>query len=248
MWWGLGLAALTLLTVLFYPSVREATELNNLLGDSDSIARAFIGDVEDLTSPQGFLNSQLFFLMVPILFLVFAIGQGSGAIAGEEERGTLDLMMCHPLARSRVVTQKFAAMSVAICALGIVLWAGVAVGAAIVGMEIGLGRVAEMTVSGVLLGTVFGAGALALGSATGKRGLCIGVMGALGVTAYFFNALAPAVDFLEPARRLSPFYYYTGADPLTNGLNLTHAGVLIGVAAALVAVAVITFDRRDLGV
>ncbi len=45
-----------------------------------------------------------------------------------------------------------------------------------------------------------------------------------------------------------PFYYYIGADPLTNGLNLAHAGVLIGITAALLAMAIVTFERRDLAV
>ena len=99
-----------------------------------------------------------------------------------------------------------------------------------------------------MLGLTFGALALALGCATGNRGLSIGVASALGVVAYFLNALVPLVEVLEPSRKLSPFYYYIGADPLTNGLNLGHVAVLIGLAVVLLAVAIITFNRRDLAV
>jgi ABC-2 type transport system permease protein len=41
-WWAIGLAAVTLLTVLFYPSIEGSPELNELLGDEDSIMRAFV--------------------------------------------------------------------------------------------------------------------------------------------------------------------------------------------------------------
>ena len=68
-WWALALVAVTLLNVLFYPSIADAPELNELLGDEDSIARAFSGDFSDLTSPEGFLNSQVYFLLLPILLM-----------------------------------------------------------------------------------------------------------------------------------------------------------------------------------
>ena len=68
------------------------------------------------------------------------------------------------------------------------------------------------------------------------------------MVAYFLNALAPLVESLESSRMLSPFYYYIGADPLTNGLNPGHVAVLIGLTAVLLAVALFTFNRRDLAV
>ena len=247
-WWAIGMAALTFITVLFYPSISESSELNDLLGDSDSIMRAFAGDVDDLTSPEGFLTSQLFFLMVPLLFLVFAIARGSGDIAGEEERGTLDLLLSNPLTRSEVLAHKFAAMIVVISILGIVLWLSMVIGAIAVDMDISLGRMAEATVSATLLGMVFGGLALAIGSAKGKRGVSIAVAGVLGVATYFINALTPVVDALEPLNKLSPFYYYIEADPLTNGLNFAHAAVLIGLTILFFAISMVTFERRDLGV
>ena len=247
-WWGIGFAALTFITVLFYPSFSDMPEFNDLLGDEDSLMRAFVGDVSDLTSPEGFLNSQLYFLMVPLLLLVFAIARGSGAIAGEEERGTLDLLLSNPLTRSRVLAQKFAAMIVAILVLTFVLWLGAVLGVVAVDMEISIMRMAEATLSAALLGVAFGALALAMGSATGRRGLSIGVASAVGVATYFLNALAPVVDALEPLSKLSPFYYYIDGDPITNGLNFVHAAVLMGLTAVLLAVALITFERRDLAV
>ena len=246
-WWALGIAALTVLTVLFYPSIKDSPELDELLGDSD-IMRAFVGDVADLTSPEGFLNSQLFFLMVPVVFLVFAIATGSGSIAAEEQRGTLDILLSNPLTRSEVLAHKFAAMIVSTTALAAVLWVSVVVGVVIVDMDISLARVAEATVSATLLGTFFGALALALGCATGGRGLSVGVSGAVAVVAYFINALRPVVEGIEPTRYLTPFYYYIGADPLTNGLELGHVAVLVGATLALFAIAALTFERRDLAV
>ena len=248
MFWAIGVAVLSLLTVLFYPSISEAEELNDIFSDAEALNRVFAGGVEDFTSPEGFLTSQLYALLAPILFLVFVIGQGSGAIAGEEERGSLDILLAYPTTRLQVLVQKFAAMAVATSALGFVMWVSVVVGAAIVSMELSIWRVAEITLSGTLLGIVFGAFALTLGSAFGKRGLSIGVTGAVAITAYFIYALMPLVEGLEPLEKVSPFFYYMAADPLTNGLDPVHAAVLIALSVVLVVIALVTFERRDLAV
>ena len=248
MFWGIGVAALSLVTILFYPAVKDAPDFSKLLEDSEALTRVFAGGFTDLKSPEGYLNSQLYSLLVPILFLIFAIGQGSGAIAGEEEKGTLDIVLSNPTTRFQVLIQKFAAMVAATSVLAVVLWLSVVIGGAIVRMDLSLWRTAQVTLSGMLLGVLFGALALMLGSASGKRGLSTGIAGALALGTYFLYALVPLVDGLEQAEKAFPFYYYIGGDPLTNGLNLANAAVLIGITAAFLAVAIVTFERRDLAV
>ncbi len=248
MYWGAGVAALTVLTVLFYPTISEAEELSQLFDDSDVLAQVFAGGFTDLTTPEGFLNSQLFSLLVPILLIIMAVSAGSGAIAGEEEKGTLDVLLSNPTTRLQVVVHKFAVMVAALAVVAGVMWVSIAVGAFAVDMDVSLVGVGQVTLSGLLLGILFGALALAIGSAKGKKGLAIGVTGAAAVATYFVYALAPIVEELEWAQYLTPMYYYIGDDPLANGLNLLHAGALALASAVLVAVSVFTFERRDLAV
>jgi ABC-2 type transport system permease protein len=247
MLWSIGISALMVFTILFYPSVADSSELDDILNNMpEAFAKLFAGEVSDFTSPEGYLNSQLFVLLMPLLFLFFSISYGSGAIAGEEERGTLDLLLSYPLKRSRVLLEKFAAMVVIILAFGFVFWFSIAVSAVSIGMHISLWRVAEATLSGVCLGLVFGTLALTLGCSSHNRGFSIGATSALGVAAYFLNALAPVVNALEPLQKLSLFYYYIGADPLSNGLDPVHVLVLLGLTVILLAVALLTFNRHDL--
>ena len=106
--------------MLFYPSIREMTELNEIFAtDENPLMKVFVGGITDFTSPEGFVNSQLLIFMVPLLFVVFAIGIGSGSIAGEEEKGTLDFLLAHPLTRESVIVQKFLAMNFAVAWIGV---------------------------------------------------------------------------------------------------------------------------------
>ena len=115
-------------------------------------------------------------------------------------------------------------------------------------MGLNLLRLAAVCFSGFLLAVAFGAVALAVGCARGKRGLGMGVAGALGVYSYMLNALAPLIDWLEPFQVASPFYYYIDANPLSNGLDPVHAAALIGLTALFLGIAIVTFERRDLAV
>ena len=248
-WWCLGIGTLIIITMLFYPAMREMPELNEILAaDENPIMKVFAGDITDFTSPEGFVNSQLLLFIVPLLYIGFAVGIGSGSIAGEEEKGTLDFLLAHPLTRETAIVQKFIAMNFTVAFIGVFAWVSLVIGAAIVDMEIGYSRLAAATFSGVLLGITYGGIAFFFGAAFGKRNSSIGVAAALGIGGYLLNALGPMVGWLKPFTKISPFYYYSSSDPLTNGLDWSHMAVLLVVILLLGGMAILSFKRRDLAV
>jgi beta-exotoxin I transport system permease protein len=247
-WWSVGLVGLTAMMVSVYPSVHENAALNKLVRDYPKALRGFLGlgGALDYTSASGYLSIELFSFVVPLLLIIAAIAAGSGAIAGEEERGTLDLLLSLPVTRTRVVLEKLSALAVELAALGLVLWLALVVGARSAGMEIGAGKLAAATVNAVVLAIVYGALALLLGCATGRRGASIGVAAAAAVGAYVLNSLAPLAHVLAGGRKLSPFYYYAAHNPLRVGLEPLHLLVLVAAAAVLSAAAVAGMRGRDL--
>lgn len=244
--WGIGVVALVLVTVLFYPSIEGNQELNELLEDYPDAARALIGAGElDLVSPAGYLNSQLFALVAPIVVAIFAIGAGAGAVAGDEERGTMELLLAQPLSRTRLVAERSAAMTAGVALLCALTFAATWGGARAVGMEIGAGPIAAACVGLLLLGLVAGAVALAAGCATGRRSAGIATGAAVMTAGYLLDSLGQVIDALAPWRPLSPFRWYDSAARLTDGLA---PGLLVlPAAAAVLAVAGgVLFARRDL--
>ncbi len=249
LWYGIGLIALTALVLAVYPTIRESPDLNRTLQSLPDGVKALIGGTQlDLVSPAGYLQARLFALIIPLIFLIYAIALGANAIAGEEEGGTLDLLLSYPVARGRVVREKALALCLLLSALGLLLWLTLLVGAAAVGMQIGGGRLAAATVSVVLLGFWFGAFALALGCATGKRGMTLGVSAAVAVTGYLVQSLSLLVSVLRPIAKVSPFYLYADGEPLRHGLNLAHVAALLIVTLALFVIALAVFRRRDLAI
>ncbi len=247
-WWSLGLIGFVALIVSVYPTVHSNPSLNKLAQDYPEALQAFIafGGAVDYSSAAGYLGIELFSLMVPLLLLVAAIGTGAGTIAGEEERGTLELLLANPVSRTKVVLEKTAALVFEVAGLGLVLWLALWVGALATDMSISAGHLAAATLSAVLLALAFGAIAVLLGAATGRRAVAVGLTAAVAVAAYLVNGLAPLVHALEVPQKLSPFYHYAAGDPLRHGLSWSHLAVLVAIAVVATALAPVVFSRRDI--
>jgi ABC-2 type transport system permease protein len=248
-WWGLGIALLVAYIMVVYPTIRDNTQYDQLLqAYPEQLKELLLAGTESFTSPSGYLNGALFAMLVPLMFLIFTTGRGANAIAGEEEGKTLDLLLAHPVSRTRVVLEKFLALLVATVILGVIFWLVLWSSAVAVNMDIAASNLAVAMLGAVNLGLLFGALALALGAATGNRSLSLGITATIGVAAYLLNSLGANVEALETVRKLSPFYLYIGAQPLENGLSFGHTAALLGATLVLLLVALAAFNRRDVAV
>lgn len=249
-WWAVGLVGYVVLIVAVWPSVRDNPALIKLHETYPEELKAFIsfGGEFDFGTPTGYLGAELFSLLVPLLLIVAAVGAGARALAGEEERGTLDLLLANPVSRMRLTLETLAALVAEVAGLASVLFVALVAGAAAAGMDVSATDLAAATLSALLLALAFGAIAFALGAATGRRAIAIGVSAAGAVAAYLVNGLAPLVDVIDSIRWLSPWHHYVAGDPLREGIATGHALVLVAIAAVAAVVAVLAFDRRDIGV
>ena len=250
LWWSIGLAGLVVLLLAVYPSIRDNPAMKQMLSEYPEVLREFVsfGGAFDYISPAGYLGAELFSLMAPLLFIIAGITAGARAIAGEEEDGTLDLVLSMPVSRTSVLLQKALAVLVELVILAVVLVVVLWIGTAVVGMDIGVQYLAAGALDLVLLAMVFAMLALLLGAATGRRALSAGIAGAVAVLLYFVNGLAPLVDALDAIRPTSPFFQYAASDALHAGLSATHALILVAISVVLVAVAPIVLSRRDVRV
>jgi ABC-2 type transport system permease protein len=71
--------------------------------------------------------------LIQTILCIWAIGRASGAIAGEIDRGTMELLLAQPLARCRVVLAHFCVDLLTIPLLCLALWAGTWLGTWLVG-------------------------------------------------------------------------------------------------------------------
>lgn len=246
--WSVAMVGLVALLLAFYPSIKgSAAEFQDLIDKMpEALKTVFLGQITDITSPAGYLNGRLFASTMPVLILVFTIGWGTRAIAGEEEAHTLDLLLSMPVRRRQVVLGKFTALAIGLAVVCAVMWISLVIFDIPFGLDVSPGAVAAVTVHLYLFGLVFGALGLALGAAWGRRGLAAGVTSGTAVVAFVLSSIAPLSSSTEWLQTLSPLYYYSGSTPLVNGLDPVHLGVLVVLTAVAVLVGIWAFDHRDL--
>ncbi len=238
-----ALVAMGALTGALWPSLREAF-VDLPAAVNDGIGKVLAG--ADLTTPAGWMNSQMVSLIVPGGLIAVAILFASKAIAGEEQSGTLGLLLSAPVTRSAFLAAKTAAMIVHVLLATLGVAAGISIGNLIGDLGIDAAGVLGACVHGALLAIVFGAAAVLVAALTGDRRLASTIPATLAVLAFALNAFLPLSDALAGYTKISPWYYFSASNPLVNGIDPLHLVFLAGAAILLLASAFVVYDRRDL--
>jgi beta-exotoxin I transport system permease protein len=250
LWWGLGTIGMVALLAVAYPTVRDNAELDRTFSSLSPGTQAVLGlgGGTALTSPVGYLNSQFFANILPVMLLVFAVGMAAWSVAGDEAAGTLELWLSNPISRPRVALARAAAVLVLLGTLTAVCAAALVAMARPAGLDQGLPplRLVQASIASAAVAWTFAAVAFAVGAATGSRPLALAVASALAVLGFLVEGLAPTVPVLRPVQAANPWHWLLGTDPLQHGLPLRAWALPLGVGAVLMILGSPRFARRDL--
>ena len=252
LWWAVALALTTALVVLSYSTIEGQTELEESLADIPESIKVLMGIDEELTltSPGGYLNSQLFANMLPLLLTIFGIGIAARVIAGEEGAGRLELLLAHPVSRQRVILERGVAAGVLLKGLGLVTIAALLAVAPSVGLDgVGAADLVAAATGSLLLALLHSSVTFGVGAWTGKRGLAIAAGAAVTTAGVLVQSLANVSDGLRPLRWLSPWHWFADARPVVDGFGplLGPAVATIVVSAVVVGLGAWRFTTRDIG-
>ncbi|PSL06958.1 ABC-2 type transport system permease protein [Haloactinopolyspora alba] len=248
LWWSIAVGALAAITGGSYPTVKEfGSGFDEMMEQMPEGVSEMLGASSGLVTPDGYLNSQFYSNIFPILLLVFGIMVAAWTVAGAEREGTLEPLLANPVSRTRVALERFAGVAVLLAVLTLV---GTGVLAALRGPfeldPLGLNVFAAVGVATFLLALLFASLTFAVGAATGSKGAAIAVGAGLAAATYVVFALSAFVDFFDDLRWTSPWHWFLEPSPLTDGW--TPASTLLPLAVIVPAVVIGTavFARRDL--
>ena len=244
--WGIGLALYSLMMAYFYESVAGMGDLQAFLSSFPEEMLAFFKGIMELNTPPGYLDTYYYNYMA-IVVGIFAVGACAGLLAGDEERGTLDLVMAHPISRSALFWGRLLGFVVATAVILLAGWLGWVLPPS--SADLGLSWLELLwpclPLFAVLM--LFGALALLLSMLLPASRMASMLSGALLVGDYLLLGLANMNADLEPAARLTPLYYYQGGYAVS-GVNWGQVSGLLGVALLLACGAWGLFRQRDIRV
>jgi ABC-2 type transport system permease protein len=246
--WGLTLALLGGYLLSFYETISDQQEqLQQLIDMYPPELMAFFGGVDDMFTPAGFLHLE-FFSYMPIVLGILAVLAGSGLFAADEEKGTLNLVLAHPISRTRLFWGRLLALvGVIVVILGVIWLAFVIANGSTEAMDFGAGELLlpMLTLLAVLL--LFGTLGVLLSMFLPSRGLAAMMTGVLLVASFFITSLEQIDDRLEPFADLSPLTYYQGGRALEGFNGAWFAGLMIA-ALVFALLAWWRFERKDIRV
>ena len=243
--WGLGLLFFPLVYIAIYPSVAEEMagladlEIYKAMGMSLGTFGDWIGSI--------------LIIFLPLIAAIYAIINGTGTLAGEEEDGRLEMLVTLPLARWKIITAKALALSISIfiillinAIVSLLVFRGIQdrVETNLVGMDIFNGVLSTWPlVFAVAMIAIF------LAAFCSRRRIASMIASAVLVISYFGSNLATSTKLLEPFEPIFLYTYIDGTGPaLINGQAAGDMLVLVSVGLVSFALAVFFFQRRKLTV
>jgi ABC-2 type transport system permease protein len=246
--WAIGLSLLPAIYVAIYPQFQD-----DLAGMQDilelDIYKAMgmnFGTFED------WLASTIINL-VPIILAIYAVLDGTGTLAGEEDSGKLEIVVALPIPRWQIVTVKAIAHAIGLFLILLI----VDIVTTFVFLTIESDIQTTLTSWDVFWSLLylwsivlaFGMVSLFLGAFAPRRRIAALIATVVVIVSYFGNNLSSQVSTLET---LKPFFLYNYLDATASlwvdGPQVNDVLVLLGVSLIAFLLAVVFFQRRDITV
>ena len=244
--WGLMLGFFGFMVIALFPQIEGLLEAFGPLLDSPVI-KPLVGDVTEFATLQGFLGLKLF-SMLPLIIGVYVVLFALGIVAGEEERGTLDILLSTPASRIQIVLEKYGAMVVALVAMLALMLVGMLIGAATLpDFPLTLRQLLAALLNVLPITLLMASFTLLLSTVLRSRNTAGAIAAGVIFGSYFVTTLAEmAGDAVEKVKYLSFYQYYNGGTVFIEGIHWPSFLALLVGAVLLLAGSLFFFQRRDL--
>ena len=202
----------------------------------------------DLFSLAGTIALGLIHPFSILLLGIIAIGYPATAIAGERQRGTLEVLLARPVSRRTVYLTSWAA-GAGFLALLLALELGANVVSALVtgvGADLALANVVLLWLNAWLLFVAFLSIAFAASVSFDRMPPALGVPLAIVLVFYVADALGSIWPDIAWVREWSVFHLVKAQQVLSDGAVSSDLLVLVAIVVGTVGYALVRFPRRDL--
>ena len=191
--------------------------------------------------------------LVPVILSIYAVINGTGTLAGEDDNGRLELIVSLPIPRWQIVTVKASALGIALFLILVIVATGAALTFAAIEGQIET----DVTTAAVFLSLMaawplvmaFGMISLFLGAFCPSRRTAAMLATVVVLVSYLGSNLAGMVSSLESLKNFFLFHYYDAtAEAFENGQQTGDLLILLGVGLAAFGLALLLFQRRDITV
>ncbi|MBM4026997.1 MAG: hypothetical protein FJ280_16580 [Planctomycetes bacterium] len=249
--WG-GIALLIfLMQIAVSGIVHDNEKVKTLLGFLEalpSIVKAALGgEMLRLGNTAGLIAIGYNHPFVLFLYMLFAVGTPTGLLAGEVQRGTMELILSRSTTKVQVYVCAGILTLAGMFALVLVMFLGTVAAVNIFTFQdrVPLDVFFRIAINGGLLASTFGAFALLCAGTFARLYAAVGVAVAFLVTNYFLAVVSnwwPRMAFLKRAT----LFYLIDSSNLWQGWPVRNMAILAALLLAAAGLGAVIWHRRDL--
>ncbi|KKR34513.1 MAG: hypothetical protein UT66_C0022G0006 [candidate division CPR2 bacterium GW2011_GWC1_39_9] len=193
----------------------------------EDIAQAFL-------SLEGYLSTEHFGFVWPLVLIFLALSFAGNSIAGEIEKGTMEVVLSQPISRLKIYFGKYlGGLGAIVLFVTTSIFASIPIAAIFNVHYVAKGYI-YMTILGVLFGIAIYGLAMLCSSFASDKGKANFMTGGVLIAMYVLNILSGLKSNLDDLKYLSFFHYFNASGALLN-YKIDSIAILVFVLTTIIA-------------
>ncbi|MDP2683763.1 MAG: ABC transporter permease subunit [bacterium] len=237
--------------IILYPIIEEqASVIMELFeGLPEGFLKAFGADSESFTTVEGFLAAKQYSATWPIMVILLLVALAGTVIAGEIEKGSIEISLSNPVSRLRIFFGRYSVGFIGLLAFTVCSVFSLVPLAAFYDVDIGFSNVLKLSIITSLFGLTVLSLSMLLSSIFSEKNKVYMFVGGVMVVMYMLNVVALIKEDIDYIKYASFFHFLE-----TNGaLILNEIGNISIIVFAVCSIAFTIigawwFNKRDIAV
>lgn len=213
----------------------------------ESFMKAFNFDIASFNTIEGFLSTEQFSFMWPLLVILMTIGFAGTALAGEIEKGTIEILLSQPISRLKLFLSRYLAGFISVIIFVIISIFSAIPLIKIYNISYSFEGFALLSLLAFLFGIAIFSLGMFLSAIFSDKGKVFFISGGILVLMYVLNIISGLKDNLNDLKYASFFYYFNPSKALVHN-QIDHWAYLVFLGISLVSIIIgaVWFMKRDI--
>ena len=236
--------------VAMWPSFSKESEKFLELADAypEALMKAMNIDIVIMfSSLEGFIAGEHFSIIWPIIIIILTLSYASTSIAGEVDKGTIELLLAQPISRLKIFLAKYLSGLVVIAAFVLLSNFSVVPLSLLHNVDLQIQNYLTISILGFLFAFAIYGICIMISSFSSARGRPMAITGGLLIIMYALNVFSAFQESVEKLKYLSFFHYYDFASAaIYNQLDTLNIAVFFVVGVITATIGAVIFIKRDI--
>ena len=246
---AIGIAFVWMYVAIFPSIFKEREKLREAFqAYPEGLREAFAIDIDTFVSSlEGFMAGEYFSLMWPLILIILIITFASAAIAGEIDKGTIELLLSQPISRLKIFFAKYTAGLTVIVIFILITTFSVVPFSLLHNVEIKIQNFLTISILGFLFAFAIFSICMMISSFSSSRGRPAAITGGMLIIMYGLNLFSGFQESLDSLKYVSFFHYFDFSSAIVhNQIDILNIAVFLVVGVTCTLIGAIIFNKRDI--